>query len=246
MSDFDEFQYIGDELELFRDVTIWKNYFARHVMPYIKGDTLEVGAGLGETTPYIRPKTNITAWTCLEPDFNMSERIRDKIKSGGLPDDTKVLNCAIKDLDASDKFDSILYIDVLEHIEDDFNEVENAMKHLAPGGKVVIVCHAHNWLYSPFDKAIGHYRRYNKKNLRKSIPQGLIEEKLFYLDSIGLFASLANKLLLKQSMPTTGQLKVWDKLLVPLSKIFDPCLCYLMGKQIIGVWQISDKASSMK
>ena len=246
MSNFDEFQYVGEELELFRDVTIWKNYFARHIIPYIKGDTLEVGAGLGGTTPYIRPKNNITAWTCLEPDFNMSETIKDKIKSGELPDDTKALNCVVKELNASNKFDSILYIDVLEHIEDDFSEIENAMKHLAPGGKVVIVCPAHNWLYTPFDKAIGHYRRYNKISLRKSIPKGLIEEKLFYLDSIGLFASLANRLLLKQSIPTKSQLQIWDKFLVPLSKIFDKCFFYLFGKQIVGVWRLSDEASSMK
>ena len=148
--------------------------------------------------------------------------------------------CDINGLESDDRYDSILYIDVLEHIDDDRGEIQIAMQHLAPGGRIIIVSPAHNWLYTPFDKAVGHFRRYNKQSLRRAIPEGLKEERVFYLDSVGLLASLANRLFLKQSMPTKGQLNIWDNFLVPMSKIADPLLGYFIGKQIVGIWHIRD------
>ena len=239
MNNTEEFQTFSEVLDLFTDGVIWKTYFGRHVKPYVRGRVLEVGAGIAGTTPYIRPEENVTSWTCLEPDDNMAQTIKEKVVSGKLSSDIIVLTSDIHSLERNDKYDSILYIDVLEHIDDDRGEIQNAMKHLAPDGRIIVVSPAHNWLYTPFDKAVGHFRRYNKKSLRRAIPEGLKEEKVFYLDSVGLFASMANRFFLKQSMPTEGQLKIWDKVLVPLSKIGDPLLGYFIGKQIIGVWRIS-------
>src|SRR6185503_3856669 len=123
---------------------------------------------------------------------------------------------------AQPSFDTILYIDVLEHIEDDRRELERAACRLKPGGRIIVLSPAHGWLYSPFDKAIGHCRRYTTTMLRELTPPALRIEKAFYLDSVGLLASSANRLLLKQSMPRPKQLKVWDKLMVPCSRLLDP------------------------
>ena len=59
-------------------------------------------------------------------------------------------------------FDCILYIDVLEHIEDDRAQIDAAARLVRGGGHVVILSPAHHWLFSEFDKSIGHFRRYNK------------------------------------------------------------------------------------
>jgi hypothetical protein len=58
-----------------------------------------------------------------------------------------------------------------------------------------------------------------------------------YLDSIGLLLSIANKLLLRQSMPTAAQIRIWDGCAVPVSRIVDRCLRYSVGKSIVGVWR---------
>jgi hypothetical protein len=58
-----------------------------------------------------------------------------------------------------------------------------------------------------------------------------------YLDSIGMFASLANKLLLRQSQPSAGQINFWDKFMVPVSRVVDPLTMRRIGKTIIAVWQ---------
>jgi hypothetical protein len=56
---------------------------------------------------------------------------------------------------------------------------------------------------------------------------------MIYLDSVGLLASLANKMFLKQSQPTLKQIKLWDNLMVPLSKKLDPVLGHTLGKSLL-------------
>jgi hypothetical protein len=60
--------------------------------------------------------------------------------------------------------------------------------------------------------------------------------RLRYLDCVGLFASLANRLLLKSPSPTASLIKVWDSLMVPISRWFDPLLLFWFGKSVLAVW----------
>jgi hypothetical protein len=73
--------------------------------------------------------------------------------------------------------------------------------------------------------------------LRAITPPELDVERILYLDSVGMLASAANRLLLRQSMPTAGQLQFWDRRLIPLSRVCDPLLRHALGKSIVGVWR---------
>jgi len=134
------------------------------------------------------------------------------------------------------RFDSVLYIDVLEHIEADREELAAAANLLCPGGHVIVLAPAHQFLFSEFDAAIGHCRRYNKTSLRACSPPNCRLEAMFYLDCAGVFASLANRVILRQSAPTLKQIKAWDNYIVPVSRLLDPLLGYAVGKTIVGVW----------
>jgi hypothetical protein len=102
---------------------------------------------------------------------------------------------------------------------------------------VIVLAPAHQWLFTPFDSAIGHFRRYTRKTLAAAAPPELHTEKLIYLDAVGLAASLANRLLLKQSMPTHAQIQTWDRLMVPISRLLDPLLGNRAGKSVLGIWR---------
>jgi hypothetical protein len=134
------------------------------------------------------------------------------------------------------EFDTILYIDVLEHIENDRIELEMATSRLNKHGKLIILSPAFLVLYSNFDKAIGHYRRYTKKEMNALMPQTMSKISLRYLDVTGFFLSFANRLLLKQKYPTLKQIRFWDKYLVPVSTFSDRVLNYSFGKSILGIW----------
>lgn len=224
-----EFQYVGSELEIFAEAKNWKRYLLEKIAPHLRGDVLEVGAGIGANTQAFAD-ASFTRWTCLEPDASLSARI-------STDDRYQVVTGTLQNLPPAATFDSILYVDVLEHIGDDRGELEAAASHLKAGGSCIVLAPAHPWLFTPFDKAIGHYRRYNAKRLADLTPTGMRISKMEYLDAAGLLASLGNRLLLSRSMPTRRQIAFWDGLLVPVSRKLDPLFGHLLGKSVLGVWR---------
>ncbi len=231
-----EYEYIGNELELFAKAEQWKSYFRSHLQKYLQGDVLEVGAGLGGTTR-VFDQGAFQSWTCLEPDKDLCKQLEQTISQLHQPQRYRQAQGTLSSLESTALFDAIIYIDVLEHIEQDTEEAALAAMHLKPGGCIVILSPAYQFLYSPFDKRIGHFRRYTKAALRKITPPGCIVKKGFYLDSVGACASLVNRLFLKASMPTAKQISFWDRVLVRLSRVFDPLHFYSFGRSVIIVWQ---------
>lgn len=194
---------------------------------------LEVGAGIGQTTPYLtNPK--VSKWTSLEPDYNLFNKL---VKSQPAEKNSLVSYRFGTVGDIIGKFDSIVYIDVLEHIEDDLIELNQCSRHLYNGGNIIVLSPAHKNLFSPFDISVGHYRRYDKKMLQNLAGESLKLKKVFYLDCFGLFLNLANRLLLRKSMPSSRQIQFWDGLVVPISKIFDPVFNFKLGKSVIGIFE---------
>ena len=231
-----EFSYVGSELDLFSAATNWKGYFRDQIAPYLGKDVLEVGAGLGGTTRVLC-RGSERRWTCLEPDPALAARLEAEIRSASLPGCCETRLGTIEGLDERETFDTVLYIDVLEHIEDDRGEVARAARRLRPGGHLIALSPAHQWLFTPFDAAIGHYRRYSRRGFGALASADLEEVRLVYLDSIGLFASLTNKLILKSAMPKPSQIAFWDRVLVRMSKVVDPVLGHSAGKSVLAVWR---------
>lgn len=229
-----DFQYPGSELELFAAVHNWKAYWSRRIRPFIAGDVLEVGAGIGSNTPYMK-RDGTKRWVCLEPDKTLAAELRANVQT--------LKNCEVVcgTLQAVEgaRFDTVIYIDVLEHIENDCRELESAAELLRGGGQLIVLAPAHQWLFTAFDAAIGHFRRYNRSMLRGITPAGLRLEHVSYLDSAGLLLSAANRGFLRQSMPTKAQLRFWDKYVIPVSRSLDMCVFGQVGKSIVGIWQRS-------
>ncbi|WP_074311540.1 class I SAM-dependent methyltransferase [Singulisphaera sp. GP187] len=237
-----EFKYVGEELDLFAQATIWKSYVRRQVTPYLGRNVLEVGAGHGGTTRFLIHE-QAERWVCLEPDPGLADRLAQSIANGTLPASCAVVVGTLDQIAEDSGFDTLLYMDVLEHIEDDHAEMARAMARLRPGGHVVVLSPAHQWLYTPFDKAIGHFRRYTRRTLRATAPQGLTLVRLAYLDSVGMLASLGNRLVLQSAMPNRRQIAFWDKFAVRLSRVIDPILGFNLGKSVLGIWRKDEKVA---
>ena len=167
-----EYLYPGVELELFAYAINWKSYFKKHLIPYVQGRVLEVGAGIGETSKFLQ-NTKVSHWTYLEPDRRL---FADLVKKNcGLKSNEFI--CGTTE-DINEKiFDTILYIDVLEHIEDDLNELECCSRLLAKGGRIIILSPAHNILFSQL-MLLKTYRQ-----------QYLIKRSLYFFGSITLRSS---------------------------------------------------------
>ena len=195
---------------------------------------LEVGAGNGSTTKILWNKS-VTKWICLEPDHKLFLSLKTKLDKKNLPHNCELHHGILSSI-KSKTFDCIAYIDVLEHIKDDGEELRQTTELLSSNGKLIILSPAYNWLFSPFDKSIGHVRRYNYDSLKTLESKSLKLTHYEYLDSVGIILSLLNKVALKQTYPTKKQIMIWDKFVVPLSKIIDPFVARSFGKSIIGIY----------
>lgn len=225
-------KYVGGELELFQHARNWKRYFAGYLKPFVRGRVLDVGCGTGVNAEYLL-NDQVTSYTFLEPDPDLLARVDEHVRSAVLVNADRI-NGNTEHLHGR-RFDTILYIDVIEHIEDSKEELLRAYDLLEPGGHLVILVPAYNFLFSPFDTAVGHHRRYNRSMLRSELPSGLKPVKTFYLDSLGYFLSLANKALLRKALPTASQIRFWDRTIVPCSRVLDNLFMHAFGRSLICI-----------
>ena len=232
------YHYVGSELTLFAAATNWKAYVGQVLGRYIAGRVLEVGAGIGGNTGHL-DNARVSEWTCLEPDPDLTRLIGKRVQAGEIRPTCRVVTGTIENIHRDARFDTILYLDVLEHIADDRAELTRARTHLAGQGKLVVLAPAHQYLFSQFDAAVGHHRRYDRASLRAQTPAGCQLEAFLMLDCAGFFASLANRLMLRAALPSHRQIAVWDNLLVPISRLLDPLTGHKFGKTAVAVWRTS-------
>ena len=235
------YRYVGAELEIFAAAANWKSYVARNIGRFIGGRVLEVGAGIGTNTRFLH-NPRVCEWICLEPDPELAGRIGKRLIRGELPRGCRVVNGTLAAFDGAGRFDTILYLDVLEHIAEDRQELVRAAELLWPRGRLVVLAPAHQFLFSPFDAAIGHYRRYDRRMLRALTPPGAILERSLMLDSAGLLISLANRFLLAEKVPSVRQIAAWDKVFIPISRVLDRATMHRFGKTVVAVWRREPEA----
>ena len=221
--------YHGTELEAFDKAHIWRKYIYFLIKKFLKKDILEVGAGIGSfTNNYVKDDQNITL---TDPDTYNSNQLNEKFSNR---DNIKVFKCFVDQVEGS--FDSILYLNVLEHIEDDVGELNKALEKLNSGGTIVVLVPAHQKLYGNLDKAVGHFKRYDMNFFNKVHIKNAKIEKLYYLDCTGYFLYYINKIFFKEEVyPSDFKIFIWDKIFTPITIILDALIGYKFGKNIMCV-----------
>jgi ubiquinone/menaquinone biosynthesis C-methylase UbiE len=230
------FSYPGTELAVFADAKNWRQYWQSQIVHFIKGHVLEVGAGIGSVTHSFLYTKDTLKWVAIEPDDTLFALLQCRF-SNDSASQYEFRKCTLEEMPPEEHFDTIIYIDVLEHIMDDRAELLRASDHLNKEGTLIVLVPAHQCLYSNFDSAIGHYRRYTAKSINKICPNCLKITQLKYYDSVGMFISLANRLFLRASNPTRGQISFWDSRIIPISKIMDRIFNFRIGKSLIAVFE---------
>lgn len=229
-------EYQGSELEVFAAAVNWKRYWSNAIAGYLGETVIEVGAGLGGSTPFLCKDAH-KRWLCLDPDPGHVRLLQNKIANGELSPICEAHCGVLSDLAPEAFADTIVYIDVLEHIENDADELRQAIMKLKPGGHIVVLAPAFNFLFSEFDRSVGHYRRYTRQDaLRLTVPP-LSLSSCFFLDSVGFFAALSNRFFLKKEAPSARDIHLWDRAMVPISRLSDSVLGAWFGKTIIMVWR---------
>ena len=204
--------------------------------PYIRGDVLEVGAGTGTITRKLvdgYPDVRVVA---LEPATNLFETL-DAYAALTRSVTAERTTLADYEARAAGAFDAVLYVNVLEHIDDDEREIRLAAEALRPGGAVLVFGPALESLYSDLDHRAGHYRRYSLGRLRRIVTDaGLRVVSLRYFDMLGVLPYLVVYRWLHRTEISSSTMWGYDRLIVPLSRLSEGILGHPpFGKNVLLV-----------
>lgn len=228
-----DFKYEGKDLEA---MSFAKNYHAWILdifKKFLGSKVAEVGVGSGDFSSLLL-KLPIKELTAIEPSKKMFNKHVEIIG-----DDIRIKrhNAFFSDIKDRYKnyFDSMIYVNVMEHIENDSTELTHIYNSLKQGGNVCIFVPALSWLYSRYDKSIGHFRRYHKKELVNKLEKAGFEiTHVQYFDILGILPwFIVCKLLSKE--PNSKNVSVYDKFVVPIAKIIETIFPIPIGKNLLVV-----------
>jgi 2-polyprenyl-3-methyl-5-hydroxy-6-metoxy-1,4-benzoquinol methylase len=161
------------------------------IEPFLGNRILEIGSGIGNISRQLPVREKLTL-TDYAPEYR--EMLRSTFGNNPAIDVRKVDLTAETDfVDLKAQYDSVICLNVLEHIEDDEGALRRMRSLLAPGGRLIILVPQYMLLMSEMDRLLGHYRRYSKQELRRKLTDiGLISveiQNFNFLGSMGWFVS---------------------------------------------------------
>jgi SAM-dependent methyltransferase len=192
---------------------------------------LEVGAGLGAITARYERGREVVASDVSAPCV---EALRQRFADHP---NVRVEDRDLRDLGLEEQFDSVLMVNVLEHIADDVQALRGLGRVLVPGGNIVVYVPALNGLYGDLDYKIGHYRRYSVWRLREVFREaGLEPVELRWVNFIAIPAWAAfGRGDVNDPHRSSKLLSLWDRTAVPAGRFIESRVRMPIGLNVLGV-----------
>jgi SAM-dependent methyltransferase len=202
------------------------------IAPHCGPEVLEVGAGLGEfATQFTGLRRHVV--TDVDPGAvaSMAARFRDRPEV-----EARRLDLGTDDLDVGPPVSTVVAINVLEHIEDDRAALQALAGTVVPGGRLVIWVPGYERLYGDFDRLVGHVRRYTPTTLREAFEgAGLRPEVVVPVNLLGGVAWWLTVRRGGVGSPKPGLVRVYDRLVVPVSRALERRVRPPFGQSVLGV-----------
>ena len=190
----------------------FNKWMADTLVPYIGERVLELGAGIGNMTRYLAPKRKSYVATDIESE--QLARLRNRFQHRH---NLRVSECDLtKPADFAPfagQMDSVVCLNVLEHIEDDLAGLRNIHSALKPGGRAIVLVPEGQEIYGTLDEILGHCRRYSKQELRKKMEStGFRLEGVLEFNRISRPGWYVTGRILKRKRLSRVQLQMFDRL----------------------------------
>jgi SAM-dependent methyltransferase len=225
--------YTVRDQERMRYATNYFEWQARMVEPYVGQRVLEIGCGLGNFTRHLVTR-EFVAGIDVEPACVAAWR---STFSG-------LTHLTGYNLDATDpafldlkqhRPDTVVCLNVLEHIEDDVQALRHMHAVLGPRGRALLIVPAFAGLYGPIDHNLGHYRRYSASGFRQKAQSVGFKARLRYMNTIGLVGWWVNAKLLKRTEQSDSQIQFFDSVIVPVMSRLERAVPPPFGQSLFAV-----------
>jgi 2-polyprenyl-3-methyl-5-hydroxy-6-metoxy-1,4-benzoquinol methylase len=232
--------YPGTELEAMSGASNYYRWILEIFKPYLGAHVVEVGAGLGSFSQLILNHHVCETLSLVEPSDSMYETLA--ARAGQLNTSVIIETYHATFVKAAQLIksrhapDSIIYVNVLEHISDDRAELRAVCQTLSPSGRIFIFVPALQWLYGSFDERVGHRRRYSKAELEEKLHRaGFKIIMSSYFDFPGIAPWWFKYRLMRSVTMEPGAVKFYDRFIVPAVRRVESIVPVPIGKNVIAI-----------
>jgi SAM-dependent methyltransferase len=233
----------SEHLEVGTGLDNYNRWIADQFLPYVGRRVLEVGSGIGNLSQHW---TDRELFVGIDPEGACVTKCQQRFEGRA---NVRFLHDYVGAPDwvprwSADRFDTVIAVNVLEHIRDDLDALRGWREILigGGGGNLCVFVPAFEFAYSDFDKRYGHYRRYSKETLRdKLLDAGFDIEVLRYFNMPGLLAWWATFVLLKRREAGSRQTGLYDKAVIPLMRLLEERFAPPFGNSVVAVCRVASK-----
>ena len=230
--------YAGKDLEAMSFAENYHRWILDIFQPYLGSRLVEVGAGTGAFSELILERRPASL-SLVEPS-EMYRILTSRLAAMRTETEVKTYNSIFSrvapEIKEGQRPDSIIYVNVLEHIPDDEAELRVVRETLKEGGRVFIFVPALRWLYGSFDRQVGHFRRYTKRELEEKCRRaGFRVLTSGYLDLPGVLPWWFKYCVIKSEAMEPGAVKFYDRYCIPFIKAAETLVRPPVGKNVFLV-----------
>lgn len=230
--------YAGKDLEAMSFAENYHRWILDIFQPYLGSRLVEVGAGTGAFSELILERRPASL-SLVEPS-EMYGILTGRLAGMKTATEVKTYNSIFSrvadEIREGQRPDSIIYVNVLEHIPDDEAELSFVRETLTAGGRVFIFVPAFQWLYGSFDKQVGHFRRYTKRELEEKCRRaGFRVLTSGYLDLPGILPWWLKYCVARSEAMEPGAVKFYDRYCIPFIKAAETLVRPPVGKNVFLV-----------
>jgi SAM-dependent methyltransferase len=217
------------DLSLLREAVRYRDWVLTQFEAVMTGDILEVGAGIGNFTERIADY-GLRVVAC-EPDAALYQELRSSVSTR-----VNVVRARLEELDGSERFDTVVLFNVLEHLPDQDLALRALYRLLRPGGSLCVFVPAHAVLFGSLDQQYGHLRRYSRSDVIELLQsRGFVCRRVEYFNPIGAVGWFLVSRLLRRRKLTRSSVRVSERVAIPLGRALSRIGPPPFGQSVVAI-----------
>jgi len=222
------------DLETMAGAVHYRRWMFRRVEQFLGQRILEVGAGIGNFTELLLNRELVVA-SDIHPDCVAHLRRRFAGHPGVVALQMDAADPALVQLARYD-LDTIVCMNVLEHVADDVAALRHMFAALRTGGRLVLLAPAFLFLFGTVDRSLQHHRRYTRRALLPKVQQaGFCVERSFYMNLVGMVGWFVNNRVVKRVEESPQQILFFDRFMAPVAERIERIIPPPVGLSLIAV-----------